>query len=113
MIRAVSSADVVRTLIRLSAQAKYAGDTLALPHRKGRTLFARSPGISRAKRPGKPLTFSMGIAEWAEGKVPDQMLDEADRAMDSTKALHKEASGRSPQSSAIDESHQAGPVAKN
>jgi diguanylate cyclase (GGDEF)-like protein len=35
------------------------------------------------------LSFSIGIAEWSDGKLLDEMLDAADQAMYSTKALHK------------------------
>ena len=35
------------------------------------------------------LAFSIGIAEWSDGKLLDDMLDSADRAMYSTKALNK------------------------
>ena len=35
------------------------------------------------------LSFSIGIAEWSDGKLLDEMLDSADQAMYSTKALHK------------------------
>lgn len=35
------------------------------------------------------LSFSIGIAEWSEGKLLDEMLDSADQAMYSTKAMHK------------------------
>jgi diguanylate cyclase (GGDEF)-like protein len=43
------------------------------------------------------LTFSIGLAEWSEGKHVDDMLDAADRSMYSTKALHKMAAGDRPQ----------------
>ncbi len=59
------------------------------------------------------LTFSIGIAEWVEGKTLDQMLDEADQAMYSTKALHKEtASGKAPPSG-TDRSNHPNAFAKN
>ena len=37
------------------------------------------------------LTFSMGLAQWADGMTLDQILDEADQKMYSTKALNKNA----------------------
>jgi len=37
------------------------------------------------------LTNSIGLAEWCEDKTVDQLLDEADQAMYSTKEMHKEA----------------------
>ena len=47
------------------------------------------------------LAFSIGLSEWFEGKVLDQMLDEADRAMYSTKELHKKLSGDSSEPSEL------------
>jgi len=35
------------------------------------------------------LSFSIGLAEWSDGKLLDEMLDSADQAMYSTKASHK------------------------
>lgn len=45
------------------------------------------------------LSFSMGIAEWSDGKLLDEMLDAADQAMYSTKALHKMARTNPPEAS--------------
>jgi diguanylate cyclase (GGDEF)-like protein len=45
------------------------------------------------------LTFSIGVAEWTEGKALDEMLDGADKAMYSTKAARKESSGSGSQAS--------------
>lgn len=42
------------------------------------------------------LTFSIGLAEWSEGKTLDEMLDRADQSMYSTKALRKGTTGNSP-----------------
>jgi len=59
------------------------------------------------------LAFSIGIAEWADGKTLDQMLDETDQSMYSTKALHKKTSGRSAPPSVTDRSNRPNEVAKN
>jgi diguanylate cyclase len=58
------------------------------------------------------LAFSIGIAEWSEGKTLDQMLDEADQAMYSTKALHKNTSGGNASTSVTDRSNRPNAVAK-
>ena len=59
------------------------------------------------------MVFSIGIAEWSEGKDLDQMLNEADQAMYSTKALHKAASDGPAQSPPPGPSFEARAVAKN
>jgi len=59
------------------------------------------------------MSFSIGIAEWSDGKDLDRMLNEADQAMYSTKTLHKVASGRRALTSPPGNSFQAKPVAKD
>jgi diguanylate cyclase (GGDEF)-like protein len=59
------------------------------------------------------LTFSIGLAEWSDGKLLDEMLDQADRAMYSTKALHKNAAASSPKTSAPGPSTRARAVARD
>lgn len=39
------------------------------------------------------LAFSLGLAEWSEGKTLDEMLDQADERMYSTKTLRKRTAG--------------------
>ncbi|TAM81682.1 MAG: diguanylate cyclase [Acidobacteria bacterium] len=56
------------------------------------------------------LTFSIGIAEWADGKLLDDMLDLADRAMYSTKALHKLGTDNSQQKNSPELSTPAGTI---
>ena len=59
------------------------------------------------------LTFSIGLAAWSEGKALDEMLDQADQAMYSTKALRKETSGGAIRTRVLDHSNQASAVAKD
>ena len=59
------------------------------------------------------LTFSIGLAEWSEGKTLDQMLDEADRAMYSAKPLRKETSDGSAPTSADRHTNRPRAVAKD
>lgn len=59
------------------------------------------------------LTFSIGVAEWAEGKVLDQMLDEADQSMYSTKKKRKVASASDPRIPTTDHSNHPSAVAKD
>jgi diguanylate cyclase (GGDEF)-like protein len=59
------------------------------------------------------LTFSIGLAEWSEGKHLDDMLDSADRAMYSTKALRKMSAGNPPQAPSPEPSTRARVFAKN
>ncbi|HEX5433351.1 MAG TPA: GGDEF domain-containing protein [Candidatus Angelobacter sp.] len=53
------------------------------------------------------LSFSIGIAEWSDGKLLDEMLDSADQAMYSTKALHKLARTNPSEASAPELSNRA------
>jgi diguanylate cyclase (GGDEF)-like protein len=59
------------------------------------------------------LSFSIGIAEWSEGKLLDEMLDSADQAMYSTKALHKLARTNPSEASAPEPSTRARTLAGN
>jgi len=56
---------------------------------------------------GVDLSFSIGLAEWSDGKLLDEMLDSADQAMYSTKTLHKMAACSPPKTSASDSSTRA------
>jgi diguanylate cyclase (GGDEF)-like protein len=57
------------------------------------------------------LAFSIGIAEWSDGKLLDDMLDSADRAMYSTKALHKMGLDGHPQETPAEFSTRARTIA--
>jgi diguanylate cyclase (GGDEF)-like protein len=59
------------------------------------------------------LSFSIGLAEWSDGKLLDEMLDAADKAMYSTKALHKMATGNPPKTSGPDLSTRARALARD
>ncbi len=53
------------------------------------------------------LSFSVGLAEWSDGKLLAEMLDSADQAMYSTKALHKMAGNNPPQTPVTEPSTRA------
>jgi diguanylate cyclase (GGDEF)-like protein len=53
------------------------------------------------------LSFSIGLAEWSDGKLLAEMLDSADQAMYSTKALHKTAGSSPAETSAPEPSTRA------
>jgi diguanylate cyclase (GGDEF)-like protein len=59
------------------------------------------------------LTFSIGLAEWTEGKALDEMLDQADQAMYSTKDSRKISSGGSSQTPEIKGPIQTSPAIRN
>ncbi|HZT71928.1 MAG TPA: GGDEF domain-containing protein [Terriglobia bacterium] len=58
------------------------------------------------------LTLSIGLAEWSEDKAVDQLLDEADQAMYSTKERNKKTLDGKTQPPLIKSSSQSAPVVK-
>lgn len=59
------------------------------------------------------LAFSVGLAEWADGKALDEMLDQADRQMYSTKRSRKNSSGHGSKTSKADQAVQPTPSLKH
>jgi len=103
-------ATILRRAVRGSdAVVRYGGDEFLViladaTFVGGQVVVARIAGFladwnSAGHLKNFELAFSIGIAEWSEGKTLDQMLDEADQAMYSIKAMHKKTSdGSAPAS---------------
>jgi diguanylate cyclase (GGDEF)-like protein len=98
-------ASLLKSRIRgCDAVIRYGGDEFLLiladaPLQGGQAVCGRiTKSIEEWNREGHlkgfDLALSMGLAEWSEGKTLDQVLDEADRAMYSTKEAAKPTSGR-------------------
>jgi diguanylate cyclase (GGDEF)-like protein len=98
-------ASLLKSRIRgCDAVIRYGGDEFLLiladaPLQGGQAVCGRiTKSIEEWNREGHlkgfDLALSMGLAEWSEGKTLDQALDEADRAMYSTKEAAKPTSGR-------------------
>lgn len=115
-------ATILRGAVRGSdAVVRYGGDEFMIilynsNFQGGQVVVSRIAGsLADWNREGHlkdvDLSFSIGLAEWSEGKLLDEMLDSADQAMYSTKALHKMAACSPPEPSAPESSTRARAVA--